>query len=296
MGDEEFDESGRFGAVRCHPGECGGASFSRALVGLLIRVELSVNKEAVLKVVDAELRGFRIGDRAEMTGYLQVKGMRSLNGGPEFGAGDMHVRLEVGGAGGGPEIDEGSGVVSASQGMHLYEDVAGTLEIRRGRFDMWSDKATSVNEVTKVDVGIGLDGAGGSNCGDTVCEVHARSRKGHLREQCGTFGTGSVGVGALEVVNVVVHADEAGEDGIASEVEDLCVDRCGDVMADAGDPNAVDDDGLVLEDRCTRAINNANVLQDFYRRVLAIEIFGTDGARRGLLCECNRGRKSKRKK
>jgi hypothetical protein len=97
-----------------------------------------------------------------------------------------------------------------------------------------------------------------------------------LREQCGAFGTGSIGVGALEVVKVVVHADEAREDAIASEVEDLRVDRCGDVMADAGDPDAVDDDGLVLEDRCTRAINNANVLQDFYGRVLAIEIFATD--------------------
>src|SRR5260370_13029561 len=202
--------------------------------------------------------------------------MRSLNGSPQFGAGDMHVGLEVGGAGGGPEINEGSGVVSARQGMDVHECVGGTVEIRRSGFDMWADKATSVNKVAKVDVGVGLDGACSSNGGDSVCEVHARSRKGHLREQCGAFGAGSVGVGALEVVNVVVHADEARKDGIASEVEDLCVDRCGDVMADAGDPHAVDDDGLVLEYRCTRAINNANVLQDLYRRVLAIERLATN--------------------
>ncbi len=67
-------------------------------------------------------------------------------------------------------------------------------------------------------------------------------------------------------------------------------------MADAGDPGAVDDDALVLEDRCACAIDDANVLEDFYRRVLAVKIFGTDGDWRGSLCECNRERKSEGKK
>ncbi len=142
-----------------------------------------------------------------MAGDLQMEGMRGLNGGSEFGAGDMHVCLEVGGTCSGPEVDEGAGVVRAGEGMHLHEDVAGTLEIRRGGFDMWANEATSVNEVTKVNIGVGLDGAGGSDGGDTVGEVHARSGKGHLRKQRGGLGTGSVGVRALEVVDVVVHAD-----------------------------------------------------------------------------------------
>jgi len=256
--------AGCFRAVRHHRGERGRATFARALVASLIWVELGVYKEAVLQIVDAELRRFGISDRTEMAGNLQMEGMRGLNSGSEFGTGDMHVCLEVVGTCSGREVDEGAGVVRAGEGVHLHEG-AGTLEIRRGGFDMRANEDTSVNEMTKVDIGVGLDGAGGSDGGDTVGEVHARSGKGHLREQRGGLGTCSVGVRALEVVDMVVHADKAREHGVASKVEDLRIGRYGDIMADAGDPGAADDDALVLENRRSCAVDEANVLEDLYR-------------------------------
>ena len=65
-------------AVRCHPGERGAAGLTRANVGLLVRIELCVDEETMLKVVDPEFRGFRIGNGAQVPGHLEVQLVRCV--------------------------------------------------------------------------------------------------------------------------------------------------------------------------------------------------------------------------
>src|ERR1700687_1163468 len=93
-----------------------------------------------------------------------------------------------------------------------------------------------------------------------------------------------------------MHPDQAGEDGVAGELEDLSVGWCGDITSDAGDLAAVDDDGLVLESRCTGAIDDANMLEHLHWRVFAIKIFGTNGGGSRSLSKCSGRSKSERKK
>ena len=115
-----------------------------------------------------------------------------------------------------------------------------------------------VDLALEVEVGVGLDGAGGAQGGDARAEVEVRRGEGHLRDHQRRLGVaGGVEVGAGDVVHVVVHADEAGEDGAAGEVEWMA--SCGkwpvEGAADAGDLAVCDGDGLVFERvrrRCRR--------------------------------------------
>src|ERR1700722_19438240 len=110
-----------------------------------------------------------------MAGHLQMMRMRGFNCGPQFGASDMHVSLEIRGAGRGPEVDEGGRVVWAGQCMHLHEEIAWTLEIGGRGLDMGADETARLNETAQVNVGIRLHRTGGSNRRNPVREIHARS-------------------------------------------------------------------------------------------------------------------------
>ena len=221
VGDEELDESFGVGAVGVHLGEGGVAGGARAVVGLLAGVELGVDHEAVLEVVDAGFDGFGVGDGAEVAGEFEAVLVGGVDGGFELGAGDVHVGLVAGDALRGPEVDEVAGVVGAFELVHLDEGAVGAFEVGRGDVDVRAEEAAGVDVAAEVEVEVGLDAAGGAEGGDAGGEVEARGGEGHLGDDEGRFG-GAVGgfVGAGDVVEVVVHADEAGEDGVAGEVDD----------------------------------------------------------------------------
>ena len=82
-------------------------------VRLLAGVETGVDEEAVLEVVDAEFGRLLVGDGAEMTGDLQSVRVRCVDGGLQFGARDVHVRLERGDALVDPVFDGLARVVGA---------------------------------------------------------------------------------------------------------------------------------------------------------------------------------------
>ncbi len=121
-----------------------------------------------------------------------------------------------------------------------------------------------VDFAAEVEVDVRLDAAGGADGGDACGEVHARGGEAHLGDDEGWFG-GAVGglVGAGDVVEVVVHADEAGDDGVAVEVDDLDlvwgVAVCGRGRRDAGDLAVFDEDGLVFEGSGAGAVDDADV-------------------------------------
>jgi hypothetical protein len=81
-----------------------------------------------------------------------------------------------------------------------------------------------------------------------------------LRDDEGWLG-GAVGgfVGAGDVVEVVVHADEAGDYGVVVEVDDLSVGVRGRVFGDAGNFAVFDEDGLVFKGRGAGAVDDADV-------------------------------------
>ena len=96
MVDEELDEGGGAGAVGVHCGEGWIAGGAGADVGLLAGIVLGVDEEAVFEIVDADLGGFGVGDGAEVAGDFEVVGVGGVDGGFEFGAGDVHVGLVAG--------------------------------------------------------------------------------------------------------------------------------------------------------------------------------------------------------
>src|SRR5437879_11288273 len=74
---------------RCLP-----CTLTRTLVRLLVSDEIGGHEESVFEVIDPEGGRLTIGHRAEMTGHLHPALVRLLDRRAQFGARDVHVRLE----------------------------------------------------------------------------------------------------------------------------------------------------------------------------------------------------------
>src|SRR6202000_2815768 len=213
-----------------------------------------------------------------------------VDGGLELGARDVHVGLEAGDALVGPEVDGGLCVGGVFELVHLEGEGAGAFEVGAGDVDVRAGDAAVVDGAAEVEVEIGLDGAGGAEGGDAGAEVETRRGEGHLGHDDGRLGgAGDVEVGAGEVVHVVVHADEAGEDGVAGEVD---VQRGRAVGAgpgghvafvglhvigreDSGDFAVREDDGGVFERSGTGAVDDADVVEpEGVLRVVVLDVAG----------------------
>ena len=263
MVDQEFDERGGVLAVGIHVGEGRIAGSAGADVELLTGIILGVDEEAVLEVVDACFDGFRVGNGAEVASNFEVVRVCGIDRGFEFGAGDVHVGLVAGGAFGRPVVDEDAGVVGTSEVVHLDEGAVGAFEVRGGNIDVWADEFAGVDVATEVEVNVWLDAAGGANGGDACGEIHARCAEGHLGDDEGRLGSAVGGfVGAGDVVEVIVHTNEAGDNGVAVEVNYRDVGCGGGLFGDAGDLSVFNEDGLVFEGRGTGAVDDADVSEE----------------------------------
>jgi hypothetical protein len=258
--DEELDEGGGVGAVGVHAGEGGVAGGARAEIGLFTGIVLRVDEESMLEIVDACFGGFGVGDGAEVAGDLDAVLVGGVDGGFELGAGDVHVGLVAGDSLGGPVVDEGAGVVGAGEVVHLDEGAVGAFEVGGGDVHVRADEMSGVDFAAEVEVDVGLDASGGADGGDSGGEVHARGREAHLGDDERWLG-GAVGgfVGAGDVVHVIVHADEAGDDGVAVEIDDGGAGSGGGFFGDAGDLAVFDEDGLIFEGRGAGAVDDADV-------------------------------------
>ena len=107
---------------------------ARALVRFLVGDEIGRGEEAVLEVVDAEARGLRVGDRAEVPGHLHSARVRFVDRGGQLGARDLHVGLERRRAFVGPVGDLLARILGVLQRVHLHERVR-PVQVRRGRID-----------------------------------------------------------------------------------------------------------------------------------------------------------------
>ena len=81
-------------------------ALARADVGFLVRHEVRRREEAMLEIVDAELRGLAIRHGAEMTGELHPALVALVERRLELVARDVHVRFERRRAHVVPEVDQ----------------------------------------------------------------------------------------------------------------------------------------------------------------------------------------------
>jgi len=79
---------------------------------------------------------------------------------------------------------------------------------------------------------------------------------------------------------VVVHADEAGDDGAAVEIDDRCAGAGGGFFGDAGDLAVFDEDGLVFEGSGAGAVDDADVGEKDVRGA-DFDVSGYRGCERG---------------
>ena len=71
---------------------------------------------------------------------------------------------------------------------------------------------------------------------------------------------------------MVVHSDEAGDDGVSAEVEGLRILRNGDVGADALNLSAGDEEGLIVARGRTGAVDDLDVSERDDRSIGANEL------------------------
>src|SRR5262249_26834137 len=116
-------------------------------------------------------------------------------------------------------------------------------------------------------IGVRLDAAGGAHGGDASGEIKARGGVGERQD--GEAGLGNSTGGHLlgdgvGVVEMIVHADDAGDDGVAGAVENFCARRNlgGGGGADGLNFAVGDDDGLVVFGGRGSAVNDADVIED----------------------------------
>ena len=146
----------------------------------------------------------------------------------------------------GPVVHRAAEFGGAVQAVHLLcpGDVA--FQVRPGEPDLGAGHEAAVDVALDLDVGVGLDAAGGAQGGDASRQIEAREAGGHLVEDAA----------AGRVEEMVVHAHQAGEDGVAAQIDPLRAGRgC------RGDLAAHDVDRLVLARRGAGAVDDPDMLE-----------------------------------
>ena len=122
----------------------------------------------MLQVIDADGGGFAEPDRAEMARDFDALLVRLVDRGLQFGARDVHVRLERRNADGCPVIDQANGVFRAAELMHLRADRARAFEIRPGNEHVRTGHAAGVDKTLDVEIGVGFETSAGTRGGDAA--------------------------------------------------------------------------------------------------------------------------------
>ena len=97
---------------------------------------------------------------------------------------------------------------------------ARALEVRPGDDDARAGHAAGVDQPLDVEVGVRLEGAGGARGGDAGGEIEAREAEAMLDIHRDASAAG--------IEEMLVHADQSGDDGLAGEIDDARTGRhCG---------------------------------------------------------------------
>ena len=210
----------------------------------------------MLEVVNAEVGSFAKGDGAEMRSDFKLASVRSIDRGLQFLARDVHVALEGRGALVRPELDGRARVGGVLDLVHLRRERAHAFEIRAGDVHLGAKHLSGIDQLLRLDVGIGFHRSGCADRGHAAGEIE-------LGEAAAVFGIERhVGAGG-RVIHMVMHADNAGERRIARKVDTLGV--VGDVdagrRADRDDLARVNDDRLIFDGGRAVAIDHTDVFK-----------------------------------
>ena len=272
VSDEVADRFLGFGALDVHRGERpAGLSSLRALVRVLPGRVFGIGPPAVLQVVDTDLGGFAEADRAKMAGHLEAAFVGLLDRRPQLIARDVVVSLERRETQVRPVVDHLARFFRTVQLMQLQNRTALPFQVGRGQMDFRSDHLACIDAVLDVLVQVGLHAATGTHRRHAVCQVELRESHAQRRVQRG------VAAGGIE--QVLVHADDAGDHGVAFEFQNLGVVRNSGACGIPDRPNASlgDDDRLILDGGRARPVDHADVRQSDNRGVNADEL--PDGGR-----------------
>src|SRR5262249_18013987 len=154
------------------------------------------------------------------------------------------------------------GFLGAGKFVELRTERADTFEIRAGDVHLGAGLLAGVDELFEGKVGVRLEAAGGANGGDAACEIEGREAGTHFSIDGRRPRDGSR-AGGRRIKHVIVHADEARDDGVAGEIERTRAWRNihRGSGADFADGAVFDDKRLIVGGRGAGAVNDANVLE-----------------------------------
>ncbi len=220
----------------------------------------------MLQIVDAEIGGFRIRDRAQVTGDFQPATVGLVDRRAQLGARDLHVGLERCRAHIGPIRDLTPGVVRILQGVHL-QLVLWAVEVRcRGIHRRpWLQAAVNLPLEIEVHHAVGV-----------APRAHRRHAAGEIQpDEAGAELP--VDVGTCRIVQVLVHHHETRHHALARQVDGGGPFGNRDLarLGEGGNRSFLDQERLIRTRGRTGAVDHPRVCQGHHRGIDADE--GTHG-------------------
>jgi hypothetical protein len=230
----------------------------RAGVALLVGNEIGRGEEPVLRVVDADVGGFRVGDRAEMAGDLQPALVRLFDRRAQLVARDLHVGLERGRPHLGPVRHLLPRIVRIFSAC-ICSWFCGPFRYGAGGVHRRPRLAPGLDLLLQVDVHQPVRIAAGPHRRDTAGKIETHEADAEL----------TVDAGSGRVIEVLVHHDEPGDHRLAGEI-----DRRRPFggfhlrgIADLDDIAVADHERLILFRRRAGAVDHTGMRQRDHGRV-----------------------------
>ena len=148
-----------------------------------------------------------------MRRHLRSPRVGGFNRGREFGASEKVVALEIVHALVKPKIDRLRCVLRPSQLMRLQHPTALAFKIRASDVDLRPRHFSGVDLLLNLQIGIGLERASGPNRGHAAGQIEPRKAIRHL----------AINSIAHRIEHVVMHPNQAGDDRVTLQAENLCV-------------------------------------------------------------------------
>ena len=233
-----------------------------ALVGLLAGCEFRVHHDPMFEIVNADRRSLAKTNGAEMPRDLQLVLVSFFDGGAKLVVSDIHIRLEVGYAFLDPVIHGTARIVRILELVHLRSVCALALQVRAGDVHLRPSHFARIDQALQLEVRVRLDAAGRAYGRHAASQIEPG-------KTAGVLGIHRHIASRRRIVKVIVHADEARDHAVASEVQYLRrLWRLFACSRNTLDSSACDNQHLVIFRSGTRSIDYADMVQHDQRLVI----------------------------
>src|SRR5580658_3217238 len=199
--------------------------------------------------------------------HFQTMSVRGIDCGLQLSTCDMHVRLERGSTDACPVVDKLSRLLRSGYRMHLDELSGLSFYVRRRNIDMRSYQLPLSDPITKVQIGVWFDTARRAHRRHACCEIQLRRGEQHLRNQSRLLPKRifpRFEIGTRDVKQVIVHADDAGDNRVTMQVENGLARSAEHIAGrlDSYDPSVFNDHVLIGGGRLPSAVDHTHMGQD----------------------------------